>query len=96
MIEVIENLSVGWGMSDADDLFRESDFVLCNFVETLEIAFDGVLRVADLTGGATNEIIRSIAVANEAGAHHKSSEVADMKRIGTRVGAPIKITRSFV
>ena len=95
-IEVIENLGVGWGMSDADDLLRECDFVLRDFVETLEVAFDGVLRITDLAGGATNEIIRSIAVANEAGAHHKSSEVADMKRIGTRVGAPIKITRSFV
>jgi hypothetical protein len=49
-----------------------------------------------LAGSATDKIIRSIAVANEAGAHHKSSEVADVKRIGARVGAPIKITRSFV
>lgn len=95
-IEVVENLGVGRGMSDADDLFRESDLVFGDFVETLQIALDGIFWIADLAGGATNEIIRSIAVANEAGAHHKSSEVADMKRIGARVGAPIKITRSFV
>ena len=95
-IEVVENLGVGRGMSDADDLGSQSDLVLGDFIETLQIAFDGVFWVADLASSATNKIIRSIAVANEAGAHHKSSEVADMKRIGTRVGAPIKITRSFV
>ena len=95
-IEVIENLGVGWGMSDADDLLGESDFVLCDFVEALEVTFDGIFRIANLASCATNEIIRSIAVANEAGAHHESSEVADVKRIGARVGAPIKITRSFV
>ena len=95
-IEVIENLGVSRGMGDADDLFRESNLVFGDFVETLQIALDGIFWIADLAGGAADEIIWSIAVANEAGAHHKSSEVADMKRIGTRVGAPIKITRSFV
>ncbi len=95
-IEVIENLGVGWGMSDADDLLGQGDLVLGDFVETLQVAFDGILWIANLAGGAANKIIRSIAVANEACAHHESSEVADVKRIGTRVGAPIKITRSFV
>ena len=83
-------------MSDANDLLGKSGFVGGDFLEALKVALDGILWVANLAGSATDKIIRSIAVANEAGAHHESSEVTDMKRIGARVGAPIKITRSFV
>lgn len=95
-VEVVEDLSIGRRMSDADDLLGKSGFVGGDFLEALKVALDGILWVANLAGSATDKIIRSIAVANEAGAHHESSEVADMKRVGARIGAPIKITRSFV
>ncbi len=95
-VEIVENLGIGRGMGDADDLLGKSGFVALDFVETFEVALDGILWVANLASSATDKIIRSITVADEAGAHHESSEMADMKRIGTRIGAPIKITRSFV
>ena len=83
-------------MGNLDNLLSESDFVALDFVETFEVALDGVFWVTDLASGATYEIVRSIAVANEACAHHEGGKVTDMKRIGTWVGAPIEIMRSFV
>ena len=83
-------------MGNLDDLLSESGLVFLDFVETFKVALDGIFRIADLASSTANEIVRSITVANEACAHHESSEMADMKRIGTRVGAPIEITRSFV
>lgn len=83
-------------MSDANDLTRESGFVVLDFVERLELAFSVVFWIADLASGATNQEIWSITMAYEASAHHESSEVTDVKTIGRRVGAPIKIARSFV
>ena len=83
-------------MGDANNLGGKSGLVMFDFVEAFEIALGGIFWIADLAGGTTNEIVRSIAVTDEACAHHKSSEMADMKRIGTWVGAPIEITRSFV
>ena len=85
-----------WRMGDANNLSGESFFVALDFVETFEIALNGIFWIADLAGGATNKIVRSITVAYEACAHHQSSEVADMKRVGAWVGAPIEIMRSFV
>lgn len=75
---VIKNSGVLWRMGNTDDLAGESGLVALNFIEALEVAFGGILWVANLTGGATDEIIRSISVADEAGAHHKCSEVADV------------------
>ena len=95
-IIVVEDGGSFRGMGDADDLLGEGGFVVCDFVERLEVALGGVFRVANLASGAANKVIRSISVANEAGTHHESGEVADMKRVGGRVGAPIKIMRSFV
>ena len=83
-------------MGDFDDLLGESLFVGFDFVETFEVALDSILWIADLASCATDKIVRSIAVTNEACTHHKSSEVADVKRIGARVGAPIEIMWSFV
>ncbi len=57
-------------MGDFDDLFGESDFILLDFVETFKVALDSVLRVANLTSSAADKIVRSIAVTNEACAHH--------------------------
>ena len=95
-VEVIENLGVSRGMGDTDDLLSESSLVCGDFVETLEVTLDGVLWIANLTGCTTDEIVRGIAMANETGTHHESSEMADVKRIGTRIGAPIKIAWAFV
>ena len=66
-------------MGNFNDLLGKCGFVVLNFVEALEITFGGIFWVADLTSSATNEIVRSIIVANEACAHHESSEVADVK-----------------
>ena len=57
-------------MGDANNLSGESFFVAFDFVEALKIAFDSVFWVANLAGGATNKIVRSITVAYEACAHH--------------------------
>ena len=95
-IEVVENLGVGRGVRNADNLGSESNFVFGDFIETFQIAFDGILWVADLAGSTTDEVVRGIAVANKTGAHHEGSKMADVKRIGARVGAPIKITRALV
>lgn len=83
-------------MGDADDLACESGFVVLDFVERLELAFGVVFWIANLASGATNQEIWSITMTYEASAHHESSEVADVKTISGRVGAPIKIARSFV
>lgn len=69
-IVVIDKLGAFWGMSDADDLLGKSGLVFLDFVEALEIALGGVLWVTNLAGGTTDKIVRSIAVANEACAHH--------------------------
>jgi hypothetical protein len=95
-IVVIENFGVSWGMGDADDLGSESGFIVLDFLERFEVALSGIFRIANLAGSTTNEIIRSITMACKASAHHQSSEVTDVKTIGGWVGAPIKITRSFV
>ena len=83
-------------MRDADDLFGKGVLVFVDFVEAFKVALNGIFWIADLASRAADEIVRSITVANEACAHHKGGEVADMKRIGRWVGAPIEITRSFV
>lgn len=95
-IEIVEDGGILVGVGDADDLTRESGFVVLDFVERLELAFGVVFWIADLASGATNQEIWSITMAHEASAHHESSEVADVKTISGRVGAPIKIARSFV
>ncbi len=95
-IVVIENLGVGGGMGDTNDLSGESAFVMLNFVEAFKVTLGSILRVANLASSAANEIIRSITVTNEASAHHEGGEMADMERIGGRVGTPIEIARSFV
>ena len=77
-IVIIENLGVGRGMSDTNDLSGESAFVVFDFVEALEVAFGGIFRVANLASSATHEIVRSITVANEASAHHEGGEMTDM------------------
>ena len=69
-IVVIDELSAFWGMRDANDLSGKSGFVFFDFVEAFKIAFDGIFWVADLAGSAADKIVRSIAVANEASAHH--------------------------
>ncbi len=78
-IIIIDKLSAFGRMSDLDDLLGEGGLVVLDFVETLEVAFGGILRVANLAGGAADEVVRSIAVANKACAHHEGGEVADMK-----------------
>ena len=83
-------------MSDAHDLSGESGFVVLDFVERFEVAFGGIFWITDLASSATNEIIRSIAMTGKASAHHEGGQMTDMKTIGTRVGTPIEITRSFV
>lgn len=83
-------------MSDANDLTRESGFIVFDFVKWFELAFGVVFWIANLASGATNQEIWSITMAYEASAHHESSEVTDVKTISGRVGAPIKIARSFV
>ena len=65
-------------MGDFDDLFGKGGLVFLDFIETFKIALDGIFWVANLAGGATDKIVRSIAVTNEACAHHESSEVADV------------------
>ena len=95
-IVIVKDNGIGRGVGDLDDLFGESGLVAFDFVEVFKVAFGGIFGVANLAGGTTNEIVRSITVTDEACAHHESSEVADMKRIGTWVGAPIEIMRSFV
>ncbi len=69
-IVVIYELGTFWRVGDFDDLLGESDFILLDFVETFKVALDGVLRVANLTSSAADKIVRSIAVTNEACAHH--------------------------
>ncbi len=69
-IVIVYELSAFWRVGNFDDLFGESDFILLDFVETLKVALDGILRVADLTSSAADKIVRSITVTNEAGAHH--------------------------
>ena len=95
-VEIVDDGGIIVGVGDADDLTRESGFVVLNFVERLELAFGVVFWIANLASGATNQEIWSITMAYEASAHHESSEVADVKTISGRVGAPIKIARSFV
>jgi len=95
-IIIVENFGVLRRVGDADDLLGEGDFVTGDFVETFEVAFDGVFGVANLAGGATNKIIRGITMTHEAGAHHQGSEMTDVKTIGAGVGTPIEITWSFV
>lgn len=95
-VEIVDDGGILVGVGDADDLTRESGFVVLNFVERLELAFGVVFWIADLASGATNQEIWSITMAYEASAHHESSEVADVKTISGRVGAPIKIAWSFV
>lgn len=95
-IVVIENLGVLWGMSDLNDLLREGDFVLGDFVETLKVALDSILRVTNLASRTANKIIRSISMANKACAHHEGSKMANVQRICAWIGTPIEIAWSFV
>lgn len=95
-VEIVDDGGILVGVGDADDLTRESGFVVLDFVERLELAFGVVFWIANLASGATNQEIWSITMAYEASAHHESSEVADVKTVSGRVGAPIKIARSFV
>ena len=83
-------------MGDFDDLLGKGNFVFGDFVEAFEVALNSVFRVANLARSATDKIIRSISVANKTSAHHEGGKVADMKRIGTWIGTPIEIARSFV
>ena len=69
-IVVIYELGTFWRVGNFDDLFGESDFILLDFVETFKVAFNGILRVANLTSSAADKVVRSIAVTNEACAHH--------------------------
>ncbi len=77
-IIVVYELGAFGGMGNLDDLLGESDFVLFDFIKTFEVTLDGVFGVANLAGSATDEVIRSITVTNEACAHHESSEMANM------------------
>ena len=95
-VEIVDDGGILVGVGDANDLACESGFVVLDFVERLELAFGVVFWIADLASGATNQEICSITMAYEASAHHESSEVADVETISGRVGAPIKIARSFV
>ena len=95
-IVIVKDNGIGRGVGDPDDLFGESGLVAFDFVEVFKVAFGGIFGVANLAGGTTNEIVRSITVTDEACAHHEGGEMADMKRIGAWVGAPIEIMRSFV
>lgn len=95
-VEIVDDGGILVGVGDANDLTRESGFVVLDFVERLELAFGVVFWIADLASGATNQEIWSITMAYEASAHHESSEVTDVKTIGGRIGAPIEIARSFV
>lgn len=95
-VEIVDDGGILVGVGDANDLTRESGFVVFDFVERLELAFGVVFWIANLASGATNQEIWSITMAYEASAHHESSEVTDVKTISGRVGAPIKIARSFV
>ena len=95
-VEIVDDGGTLVGVGDANDLACESGFVVLDFVERLKFAFGVVFWIANLASGATNQEIWSVTMAYEASAHHESSEVADVKTVSGRVGAPIKIARSFV
>ena len=95
-VVVVEDLRVGRGMGDADDLLGESGFVALDFVEAFEVALDGIFWIANLAGCAANKIIRSISVTHKTSAHHEGGKVANVKAIGAWIGTPIEIARSFV
>ena len=69
-VVVVEDFGVGGRVRDADNLLGELLFVVFDFLEAFEVAFFVLFGVADLTGGATDEIEGSVAMADEAGAHH--------------------------
>ena len=89
-VEVVEQDGV-FEVDDALDLFFDARFVVGDFVEGFEFALAVFFGVADLAGGAANEEVGLVTVADEAGAHHESGEVADGQGVGGRVGAPIEL-----
>ena len=95
-VVIVENFGLGGRVCDTNNLSGESLFVVGDFVEALEVALFVFLGVANLAGGAADEVVRSIAMAHETSAHHQCGEVANMEAVGTRVGAPIEIPWSFV
>lgn len=53
-VEIVDDGGILVGVGDADDLTRESGFVVLDFVERLELAFGVVFWIANLASGATD------------------------------------------